>query len=323
MGGSYEALGDLDRARDMKEAALEIIEEINPRSADHGFVLMSLSFNRLLRGDFEGTDRVVTEAQAVTQEIDAVGVQLWVTIVQALMRLNRAQLEDARSGLDETYRSCEEAGIAPCVASLGGWLGVVDYLEDQSEQARQRMEKSIALSDEMGEPAALWRRALAAWELDAGRPESAEPLIRKAIEEDLAGGPDLLETRSVLAWTLAELGRVEEAESEIQAALDGIRDSQHTLSRLTIALFASQMEISLGRTAEARRRLEANRDEALELGWVTMSTYARLLLAQLELGSGDAASGLAALRAVEDDARALGLKRYARLAAESAATAGS
>ncbi len=199
----------------------------------------------------------------------------------------------------------------------------MDYLEDQSEQARQRMEKSIALSDEMGEPAAVWRRALAVWELDAGRPERAEPLIRKAIEEDLAGGPDLLETRSLLAWALAELGRVEEAESEIQAALDGIRDSQHTLARLTIALFASQMEISLGRTAEARRRLEAIRNEASEMGWVERSTYARLLLAQLELGSGDAASGLAALRAVEDDARALGLKRYARLAAESAATAGS
>ena len=59
------------------------------------------------------------------------------------------------------------------------------------------------------------------------------------------------------------------------------------------------------------------------MGWVERSTHVRLLLAQIELGSGDAASGLAALRAVEDDARALGLKRYARLAAESAATAGS
>ena len=58
--------------------------------------------------------------------------------------------------------------------------------------------------------------------------------------------------------------------------------------------------------------------DASEIGWMTREVESRLLLARLGLGPGDTVAGRAVLKAVEEDARALGLKRFARLAAEAA-----
>lgn len=259
---TYTALGDLDRAVDVGEAALREHERAGQAMSEPVIKLASTLVGIYYeRDDLVRAEMLVTKALAETEQTgtaEARGAVLW----------NAAYVAQARGDIEHALRLTERAlallGEAEnrwAVATLrrnAGWL-MLQLPDARPEQVRPVLERALAELQSVGRPAdiAETEAELARCDLLAGDVRSAAELAATAVERS-SDGPVLEHAKAslVLAEVMLAEGRVDEASETYRAAalaLDRVkasRDAAAAWRRLGSLL------MELGRFAEAGEAYE-------------------------------------------------------------------
>lgn len=203
--------------------------------------------------------------------------------------------ELARRGLG----MAEKLGLRESQAHLLNTLGVCELTAGDLE-GLERIEESVAISLDAGEPEAIGRayNNLVSSLVDLGRPVRAAAVAEEGLEAARGLGLTLFEwfITGNLAGALMQLGRLEEAESLALRLLEEQREALGPPGMINAGGPRAQALTRLGRYEEARAQL----DELLPLGRGLGGSefLARLLEAEaeLELARGNEASARHAIR---------------------------
>ena len=105
---------------------------------------------------------------------------------------------------------------------------------------------------------------------------------------------------------LVAVGKVVEAQNEIDSVAEFVAKSQSRSRRLEYEVVAARVLVASGHATEVKKRLDAVRAEATKYGFVGSELEARLTLGEIAMRSGGLSAGGASLAELEQDARARG-----------------
>lgn len=162
---------------------------------------------------------------------------------------------------------------------------------------------------------------------EEGHPFDAQVLVKQALAKYRASA-DLfpwlgkwsisetqVETEIRLATILIAMGKVVEAQSEIDNIAEFITESRSRRLLLEYAIVSARILAASGRVTEAKKTLEAADAEATKYRFLGAHFEARFAMCVTEMRSGEFATGRMRLAALEKEARSKGFLLIARKAA--------
>jgi tetratricopeptide (TPR) repeat protein len=176
----------------------------------------------------------------------------------------------------------------------GAMTVLAEALEAQGDLAgaRSQFEQTLTIRQKMGalELAAESRVELAALDIEEGRTQEAESLIRAALTEfeKEKSDPDLSTAYTLLSRTLLTQGELDEARKAAQRGADLSLTSSDPALRLPAEIQQARVDMANSKdenanSASASRRLKSVIATAKRLGYYDFESDARLALGQLEL----------------------------------------
>ena len=279
-------------------------------------------------GRHEAANALLENARREFQELGARSAEAATGFNLADLRARQGRLGEARHLAREVAAMFRELGEEGGVAEADLLLARLDAWEDHGDLARAGLEGATARAEAAGEltPVAAGRMDLARLELEAGDPESALDLARRALAA--ARGEDALATQAqaLLVQCLAAAGR----RAEAGAALGELR-ARGRPPAIAARLEAARAESAMASTPDGRRRfLEGALAEARRAELPGQEFDLRLALAATGAsaagdGGPDANRRDAELTSLADAARRSGFLAISRRANElrGASTPGS
>jgi tetratricopeptide (TPR) repeat protein len=226
------------RIREFDKADMALLQSHRIRSelapGTQAGVAAQLGELRLGRGDSDAALPMLKEAYELLLEQRGPRNPLTIARSRSLARayMKSMYYEDAEPLLRDLYAVALESGDEEQIAEAGFELGVVLLRLDHEEEGFRRVEESIRITREMGDPHPALASRLSQWVrllLPRRHIEEAEGILREAIEaERTLHGDDSPRTamRYVeLAELLAQLGRADEAMGWLDPAVSILRSS--------------------------------------------------------------------------------------------------
>lgn len=312
----YANMGKTERAEQLYREAKTHFEEAGDKY-NACTTLGNIADILYLRGDLPGAERMYQQTITAESALDHGDPGY------ALYRLGDLELAE---GQPETARHHAEQAISLTVPAQGGYQyltaammvrGEALEAEGDLKGARKQFEEALGIRQKMGEADLISETQVAIAELDLeeGRPEQAEPLLRNAIAEfeKEKEDPDTSSTYVVLSRALLMEGKLDEAQHAGGRAAELTRASSDPALLIPIAIQNARVEMaSLGHGANLatpiRQQLRSAEGIASKSGYYGLGCEARLALGELELKTnpGSARDQLSAL-ATETRKRGLAL----------------
>ena len=323
LGGILSEEGDVKGARDDFTASLDLFKDTDDRNLQAN-AMLGLGNLSLQAGDNAGATRWF---QAGLADYQSMGDQDSTAVAQTSLGsalFFEGQLKDASADFEAALALERKVGSVENQAINLMMLGSVIEAEGDLPNAEKDYGEAARLRDGAGERGAASesRLALADVEVEEGRYEDAEKLVRVALAEIVAEKlvTDESSTYDQLAQTLLGQGRVVEARAAIAEAIALPTAGQIPEVELESEITAARVDAAAGAVASAEARLGALRDQADKAGAPNASFLARLQLGRVEMAAGDAVDGRAILSTLATDSAARGFGLIAHDAATLAAT---
>ena len=255
-GGTVMFQGDLDSAEVDMTQALELFRRVGDRRGE-AWAVQNLATIAFFRGDPDLADRRLAAAADMFRELDDWGGLNWTFAVLAWVRFMQGRLEDAEVLAHEQLPESEATGNRWVSGILDMLLGSISLWSGRAGQAVDYARKAVAQFHGLGDP---WGENQA---------------------------------RSILVRALAVAGRVDEALTTVDAALDGPR--QTVEGRKISALVRAQVLVHCGDADALAAALHASRPDDR---W-TLSHEYRMVLSTALVQAGRTGEAIAEL----EDAR--------------------
>jgi tetratricopeptide (TPR) repeat protein len=193
-------------------------------------------------------------------------------------------------------------------------LGEIALVQGDFATARRRHQEALDIRMQLGEKGtAAESHTAQAWiALEEGRAADGEMLARNAaavFKEQAAPGNEAV-ARAAMATAMSAQNRRSPAEREIERALSLVKNPQHVLARMPVAIAAARIRGS-SNPGPALRELDALRADAAQRGILRYELEARRAIAEIE-GRRSLTAGVTLLEALRKDAKAKGFGLYAR-----------
>ena len=255
-GGTVMFQGDLDSAEVDMTQALELFRRVGDRRGE-AWAVQNLATIAFFRGDPDLADRRLAAAADMFRELDDWGGLNWTFAVLAWVRFMQGRLEDAEILAHEQLPESEATGNRWVSGILDMLLGSISLWSGRAGEAVDYSRKAVAQFHGLGDP---WGENQA---------------------------------RSILVRALAVTGRVDEALTTVDAALDGPR--QTVEGRKISALVRAQVLVHCGDADALAAALHASRPDDR---W-TLSHEYRMVLSTALVQAGRTGEAIAEL----EDAR--------------------
>lgn len=275
---------------------------------------------RVRRGFLSGAS--VEEALAIRRRLADNSGTISTLINLGDVLTDQGELGEAQRSLEEAEALSARSGDKRLQYRKQFMLARIHLYRAEFSDARQRYQQSLAIRSERHDNfgSAATRFGLARVDLEEGQLARAETEAR-----ELTGAyrniPDQMAmVLALLARSLRQQGRLEDAHTPIERAQALAGNSQFMSTRLQVGMEAARIDAASGkadRIAAAREKLRGLMREATSAGHVPLQLQLRLALADIAKDSGSA-SARAELDAVAKEAQKRGFLLYARHALERA-----
>jgi len=230
----------------------------------------------------------------------------------------QGDLLEGKKDFEESVQDFRQVGNKRFLAGALSSLGGVFEQQGQLREAREALEEALALNYEVGtrDDIAGVLEPLVDVSIDENRPEEAEALARKAVENGGPGGAPGV----ALSQALVVQGKLADAKVTIQRALPLIQSAWSRGSSLQLAIAAGRVMAATGDRAGGIRRIRSALEDASGLGYLGYQLDARLALCEIQWSpalaqaSSEPGCGRAELHALRADANAHGFDLIARKA---------
>lgn len=324
MAIAYANEGNLDRAEQLYRAAKTEFEQsgdLNNRVT----AMANIADIYYLRGNLKAAEKSYQDALKAESSLENTdpGYMLYRL---ADLYLIEGRVQDAHRLAQQSVESfLSTHGTYQYLTNAMVVLGETLEAQGDLAGARSQFEQALATQQKMGalELAAESQAALASLDIEEGRSERAESLIRTALAEFAKekNDPDASSAYTLLSRSLLMHGELEEARKAAQRAVDLSLTSSDPALTLPAQIQQSRLEMASSKdenanSASALRRLNSVIATAKRLGYYNLESEARLALGQLELKI-NSSLGHKQLKALAAEARNRGYELVARHAEEA------
>jgi serine/threonine protein kinase/tetratricopeptide (TPR) repeat protein len=314
--GLYDQ-GDLAGAQKLYEEALSIQREVGDKDSQAN-TLNSIANVLADKGDQAGAKAKYEEALAGFRDT---GSQFEIAMTMGNigeLYLDEGDLPQAKKMFEQALEIKRNLRNRHSEAYTLSALGDLLFYEGDIGAARKAHEDALAIRTQLGEKgtAAEDSLALARLMLEDGHTEESLSAARKAETDFHTQNRVDYESaaHALAARCLLQLGKVAEAEAEIQAAGKLVKADDH-VAHPPVAIAAARIATASGDLANARKILGEALAEATKANLLYFQYDARLALGELEMKSGNRAAARTRLTALEEDAKDKGFLLIARKAA--------
>jgi tetratricopeptide (TPR) repeat protein/DNA-binding winged helix-turn-helix (wHTH) protein len=327
MAGVFANQGKMDRAEDFYRQAKTHFEQAGDKY-NVGTALGNIADIQYLRGDLPGAEKLYQQTIILESTLDHGDPSY------AMYRLGDLELTE---GQPEVARHHAEQAIGILGPMQGGYqyltsamLVLGDALETEGDLkgARKQFEDALAIRQKMGEVDLIseTQTALADLDLEEGKPEQAEALLRTAIAqfEKEKEDPDASSAYVVLSRALLMRGKTDEAKQAVRRASELSLGNSDPALKLPLAIQSARVEMagvgptthgaranSAASVASVRQQLRSAVASASKSGYYGLECEARLALGELELKS-NPTDGRDQLSALAAETRSRGLELLAQ-----------
>ncbi len=310
--------GDMAGSRKLYDESLGMARRVGSRP-DEVSGLSNIATTWLIEGNLHKARELFDQALKNSRSIDAKATVASISNDLGHTLYLLGNLPEAGKMLDQAIEIDRAPGAKLEWADALSWSGRVRLAQGQWDDARQRFDESLKVAGEISGQvfAAQYRLPLAELALATGHPADAEGPIRRSLEVFLSAkaADRELEARILLARSLLDQGKVDEARQEVARA-DGLaRASQRRAVWLAFSIVAARAEASKGHPGDVARAvssLQAAAAEAGRQGFLGYQFDARLALGEIEVRAGQAATARSVLEKLAKDAHASGFEAVAR-----------
>jgi tetratricopeptide (TPR) repeat protein/TolB-like protein len=231
--------------------------------------------------------------------------------------LLKGDLEPARQRFEEQLSIGENGDRKQSAYAFVG-LGQVAFEEGNLIGAKEKIEKAISIRIETGELGlvAEARFALAQVLLELGDTAGAESAGREAADQFRKENEtdDQASATALLAQSVAERGRPEEARALIEGAMKQALQSKDKATKVDVSLRYSRIHLADSPAGKVTATVRSTIEEAKRYGFLGYELEGRLILAELEQKSGNPEAGIH-LKSLQNDAASHGFGLIERRAA--------
>ena len=259
--------GRLRQAREMSERARALYAEVGNRGRE-GAALNHVGVALWQEGRLAEAKRTLGECVKLFTELrDRRGIS-FANANLGYVLLARGELAAARSALETARRAADQIGFRSVSGFAVCGLGRLDYLRGDRSAARGQYEEALQTALQIGQRGRVAETlvALAALELDEGRPQQAAQHARDAATEfrrEQARADEAL-AEAMLARGMLAQGQVAAAAEPIARAAGLVHASEHSPARVSVALVEALVHAAAGAHDQAITGLVAVVTEALE-----------------------------------------------------------
>jgi len=210
----------------------------------------------LVRLELDEAERLSVQALGLAGESKSLRARTGATLTYASLLAARGELDEAETLLEEVRTSAAELGVEPAVAAALGKLAWIARRRGERRQAEKLLREALRILTARGDrgPQPELRAALAETLADLGKIDEAE---RLALEAAAGAGAEDVSARVAAAAALgavrAAQGREEEAEEHLASADSLARESGFRLLELEPAERLARLLRERGRDEEAAR----------------------------------------------------------------------
>jgi Flp pilus assembly protein TadD len=324
--------GKLDRAEESYRRAKKHFE-LAGNVGNTATALGNLADIAYLRGDLARAEKLYQQALQIQMRLDPSrpGYMLYRL---ADLELNEGKVREAELHAQQATAALQkEQGSYQYLTTAMDELGEVVEARGDLAQARDLFEQSLALRLKTAEQGMVAEShvELAEINLEQGKPDGAEPLLRSATAEfdREHSDPDSSAAYTLLSRALLAQGRFDDARAAARRGSALSLTSQDPVLRLSAVIQGARVDAAFAskdgqkkQLPAAMQELNAASAEAQRKGYVTLSYEARLALGELELKH-NMPAGRAHLQTLAVDARGRGLSLLAEQAERVLGSAGN
>jgi DNA-binding winged helix-turn-helix (wHTH) protein/tetratricopeptide (TPR) repeat protein len=318
----YEGRGELREAERLYRRSYLLFLKVGHRK-NAGVVAHNVGGILLQEGKLAQAGRMFQESMNLARETGSKDAEGGAHSAMAELAMARGDLGSARQHAETALDFGEESRTFNRADSLTR-LGRILAAQGDLTGARQRQTEALSIAEAIGASGvgAQTRAALAALDLDEGRPAQAEQSLRGALavfrSEKMTD--DELQAAFLLARCLLKQGKPEEGRMALRESREAATRSENPAARLLFDI-AAALAKAAGTSSDfsarhsARSELLAAAGRATSLGLLPLAYEARLALGEIEMRD-DRVPGEHTLAALETDAHGRGFELIARKAAQ-------
>jgi eukaryotic-like serine/threonine-protein kinase len=316
-GGLFE-MGEANKAKDMYENALAAQRLVrNKRGVAD--VLTNLGVILYQQGELDRAKKYDEEALGLYQELGDKGSLAIIQNNTGEVLVDEGELLEGKNLWEKSLALRRELGnesdVAESLHNLAGALGE----QGDVAGAQKLFDDALAIQERRGEQGnvAGTRLGIAELMVESRNPADAEPLLRLSLEQFTKEKQvqQEISAHATLAEDFLQLGKVAEAEKQIQEATRLADQNESYGIRLKTQVIAAKVLFAKGESAAAARNLRLVIQESTRGGFFIRRLEAALALAEAEAKAGRQKESLALFQSVQKDARSKGFVLIANNAA--------
>jgi class 3 adenylate cyclase/tetratricopeptide (TPR) repeat protein len=179
----------------------------------------SLARTHILRMELEEAELLLTRALELAGESGSVRARVGATLSYGWLLTVKGELDEAETVLEEVRKTAGELGVEPAIASALLHLGWIARLRGEHKRAEKLLREALRMTTARGDRGLIpdYQGALAATLADLGRLEEAE---RLALEARANGSPEDTACRVVAITALAAVRDAQRRDDEAEELFD-------------------------------------------------------------------------------------------------------